>query len=264
MKDAKLPPLLHEYEIRHLFYARDIQKALLPKERHFARTGLDFSVYHAPKDILSGDFYWLGMKNENVFAAVGDCTGHGISAALLTVLGMSMLNYICHNKNFYLPGQILSELDKKWIEAFQDDALEIYNNDWCDISFLFIDTAKKEVLFSGAHAHLIKVDTSGQIHVIKGERYPIGGWQLEKKRSFKSHLMEIKDGDIYCMITDGIIHQFGGNCNAKFGWNRLKSILNAHRHLNAKEITNAVEEALIGWQKNHDATDDRTLMLVKF
>lgn len=248
----------------HLFYARDIQRALFPKDRHFKRTGLDFAVYHRPKDILSGDFYWVGCKNELVFAAVGDCTGHGISAALLTVLGLNLLNYVCFNKDYYLPGQILKEIDKKWIEAFQDDYYDFYNNDWCDISFLFIDKSKNEIIFSGAHLHLLIIKKDGSIKTLKGERYPIGGWQLENQRTFHSKLMDIEAGDIYCIFTDGIIHQFGGINDKKFGYHRLRKILKEHSSKNATEIINEFEYYFLEWQSGYDITDDQTLMVLKF
>jgi serine phosphatase RsbU (regulator of sigma subunit) len=129
---------------------------------------------------------------------------------------------------------------------------------------LFIDKSKNEIIFSGAHLHLLIIKKDGSIKTLKGERYPIGGWQLENQRTFHSKLMDIEAGDIYCIFTDGIIHQFGGINDKKFGYHRLRKILKEHSSKNATEIINEFEYYFLEWQSGYDITDDQTLMVLKF
>lgn len=132
------------------------------------------------------------------------------------------------------------------------------------MAFLFIDKSKSEIMFSGAHLHLLIIKKDGSIFIQKGERFPIGGWQLENQRTYSSKLMDVEIGDIYCILTDGIVHQFGGLHDKKFGYKRLKKILQTHKDKTAMEIVKEFEYIFVNWQSGYEMTDDQTLMILKF
>ena len=119
-----------------LTYAQTIQNGLLPKERHFKKLFKDHFVVYKPQDKIGGDFYWLTTKGDVTYFALADCTGHGVSGAMLSVLGISLLNYVIQ-KNFDKVGDYLTELDKKWIETFNTELLDSpFNNDWLEITII--------------------------------------------------------------------------------------------------------------------------------
>ena len=137
----------HEHS---LIYAQTIQNGLLPKARHFEKNFKDHFVLYKPQDKISGDFYWLTKKDDTIFFALADCTGHGVSGAMLSVLGISLLNYVVQ-KNFTLVGDYLTELDKKWVETFNGDQYDFnFNNDWMEITLFSYNTVTKEFQFACA------------------------------------------------------------------------------------------------------------------
>ena len=116
--------------IQSMHYAAFVQQGILPQERHFERLFTDYFVMYKPQSIIGGDLYWIGQKGKLKIFAVGDCTGHGMSGALLSVLALSFLNYLVLGKDFVNIGEVLDSLDKKWIETFQQGIELGYNNYW--------------------------------------------------------------------------------------------------------------------------------------
>ena len=102
-----------------LYYASFVQQGFMPQERHFKKNNNDYFVYYDPLQIIGGDFFWLGKKDGWSYYAVGDCTGHGVGGAMLSTLAIGFLNYLVYSKDYSELGDILSEIDKKWIETFK-------------------------------------------------------------------------------------------------------------------------------------------------
>ncbi len=164
--------------------ARIIQQGLLPKEWHFKRLFNRFFSVYIPKHIISGDFYWVGEKNDLKYLVVGDCTGHGVSAALLSVLAMNLFEYAIMNKGIKKTNRILQEVDKRFIESFKGNEIDSFDNPWIDLSIVCIDSNKNKLYYSGANRKLLHFDKKNNVNLFKGNRYPIGGWQLENERTF--------------------------------------------------------------------------------
>lgn len=164
-----------------LIYAQTIQHGLLPKTRHFEKFFKDYFVVYKPQDKIGGDFYWLTSKNDTIFFALADCTGHGVSGAMLSVLGISLLNYVIQ-KNFKNIGDYLTELDKKWIETFNNELSDSqYNNDWLEITLISFNTKTREFQYACGGGEFV-IDQNNSINTYKGNSFPIGGWQIEKNR----------------------------------------------------------------------------------
>ncbi|MGL4597048.1 MAG: PP2C family protein-serine/threonine phosphatase, partial [Bacteroidia bacterium] len=137
-----------------IYYAESVQRGILPHERHFRRLFNDYFVIYKPQGIIGGDLYWIGGKGTKRFFAVGDCTGHGVSGAILSVMAVSFLNYIVLGKDFSDVGDVLDELDKKWIETFHQGTEFGFNNDWLEIGICSFDTETRELQFAGAYDNL--------------------------------------------------------------------------------------------------------------
>jgi len=246
-----------------MYYASFVQKGILPQERHLSRLFKESFVIYQPQNIIGGDLYWVCQKNNLKIFAVGDCTGHGISGAMLSVLAVSFLNYLVLGKDFSSLGKVLEELDKKWIETF-DQGLDInFNNDWMEIGICAFNETTRELQFAGAFNKLIYV-AHGEEHVINGNRYPIGGWQLEKHRTFTDHSVILPEDSMVYLHTDGFKDQFGSSTKKRFGSYRFLNLLKSVSHLPIARQHLKIEEEFYFWKGSEIQTDDMCLMGVKF
>ena len=134
-----------------LIAARFVQLGLLPKKKHFERIFDDSFVFYLPQNIISGDFYWTGEKHDLKYLVVGDCTGHGVSAALLSVLALNLFEYVIMNKGIKKTHKILQELDKKFIESFKDANKVDFDNPWIDLTVICLDKTNNKIHFSSAN-----------------------------------------------------------------------------------------------------------------
>lgn len=202
-----------------------VQQALLPKKRHFERLFTDSFVFYRPKHIISGDFYWVGKKHDFTYLVVGDCTGHGISAALLSVLALNLLEYVIMNKGLKKPSKILKEFDKKFIESFKYSDKSNEDNPWIDISLVCIDNSNKKIYYSSANRKMLIRHNDGCFKMFTGSRYPIGGWQVEKNRTFDTTTIKYGSGDKIYLGSDGFQDQIGGMFNKKYKSKKLHELL---------------------------------------
>jgi len=239
-----------------LRYAEIIQQALLPKERHFKRIFKDSFVFYRPQNYVSGDFYWIGQKDNLKYIAVGDCTGHGISAALLSVLAGNIIEYVIMNKGIKKTNKILIELDNKFIESFSHVNDDSFNNDWVDISLCCIDEVHQKIYFSSANRKMMHVSTDGKSVVLKGSSYPIGGWQIEKERSFKSTSISYKEGDIIYLGSDGMQDQMGGPKNKKYKSSNLHQFIQSIFKYDMAQQAILIQEEFDSWKLDNPQQDD--------
>ncbi|MHB8261489.1 MAG: PP2C family protein-serine/threonine phosphatase [Bacteroidia bacterium] len=159
--------------IDNMNYAALVQQGILPQERHFDRLFTDYFVMYKPQSIIGGDLFWVGQKGNYKIFAVGDCTGHGTSGALLSVLALSFLNYIVLGKKFDLIGVVLDKMDKKWIKTFQQGFELGYNNDWLEIGIGAFNAETRELQYAGAFNKLTYF-VNDELYEIIGNKYPMG------------------------------------------------------------------------------------------
>ncbi len=238
-----------------LGYAESIQKALLPKDRHFARAFRDHFAIHWQKEGVGGDLYWCAKAHGKVYVAVADCTGHGVPGALLAVLGNSLLDYIVLGKEISAPPEILRELDQRLIASFQHSEQEYFHNDWIDISLCAIDLDEMNVEYAGAQRSILHVK-DGEYMEYRGAKYPIGGWQLEENREFPSVSFSVGAGEALYLGSDGFQDQFGGPRDKKFGRKRLKELLLNMRERSMDIQKAQLEEAFRSWKGGREQVDD--------
>ncbi len=254
--------LIHEATDRNaaLRSARIIQQGLLPKKRHFDRLFSDHFVLYLPQNIISGDFYWVGKKNGLRYLVVGDCTGHGVGAALLSVLAINLFEYVIMNKGIKRVDKILREVDKRFIESFKDTEALNFDNPWIDLSVICIDDKNQKIHYAGANRKMLYLSKNTEPVVVKGKRYPIGGWQLETYRDFAPSSFNYQQGDMLYIGSDGFQDQIGGCSNKKYKSNRLHQFLKQHSHLSFEEQQRLLENEHFLWKGKNEQTDDICLV----
>jgi len=245
-----------------LYYAAFVQQGLMPQERHFEKLGHPYFIYYNPLQIIGGDFFWIGKKDDWCFYAVGDCTGHGVSGAMLSSLAIGFLNYVVYAKQYSDIGDILYEIDKKWIETFKRNEEEDVNNDWLELTIIAYNNKTRQLQFTGAMGNILII-TDNEMEKIKGNNYPIGGWQIKKKRMYNTLKFEVKPGTKIYMFSDGFKDQFGGLNNKRLGSNSFKKLLlslSKHSMPNQKD---QLDNHFLHWKGNTEQTDDVCVMAIE-
>jgi serine phosphatase RsbU (regulator of sigma subunit)/Tfp pilus assembly protein PilF len=245
-------------------YAKYIQTALLPSEKVISDLHVDCFILFKPKDIVSGDFYWIhnnpstkSTENEVYIAAV-DCTGHGVPGALVSVVGNNGLNRCVKEFGIHDTGKILDKLSELVEETFEKSENEL--KDGMDISLLKInsnelDKNSVQLQWSGANnpIWIIKKD-SGVLEEIKANKQPVG--KFDDRTSFTTNQLSLQKGDRLYLFTDGYADQFGGPKGKKFKYRQLEELLLHTRHLTLNDQKQALEDAFHSWKANHEQVDD--------
>jgi serine phosphatase RsbU (regulator of sigma subunit) len=237
-------------------YAKRIQEAILPsKDYIFSRFHKAFILYK-PKDIVSGDFYWFGERQGIKIFAVVDCTGHGVPGAFMSMIGHNLLHQIVQEKGIVDPGEILNHLHKGVQEALRQGQNEVHTNDGMDVSMVAINDSTKEVKWAGANRPLVLINTQGSLEKYDGNKYPVGGVQIDVNRAFTTHTVKVSGPTMAYMFTDGYADQFGGDKGKKFMVKRFNDLLLGIYDRGTEEQKRELERSLEQWQQNHEQVDD--------
>ena len=259
---VKHGPMLQTIVTEHessLIYAQTIQYGLLPKKRHFEKFFKDYFVHYTPQDKIGGDFYWLTSKEDIIYFALADCTGHGVSGAMLSVLGISLLNYVIQ-KQFNNVGDYLTELDRKWIETFNNELSDSqFNNDWLEITLISFNTKTREFQYACGGGEFA-IQQNNVTKVYKGNKYPIGGWQIEKNRIFDTWHLKLEENAKLFLFSDGIKHQFDSENQKKFSRKRLLKLLHDASSFSMTEQHELLEFVFDDWKGQTKQTDDVSLI----
>lgn len=237
-------------------YAQRIQQALLKDEEHVSRHLPPHYILYKPKDIVSGDFYWVLEKGTFLYVAVADCTGHGVPGAFLTMLGTSYLNEISSRDDLPSPGQILDELRAKFIKELGADG---ETKDGMDISMVRIDLKTKEIVWAGANNPLWIIRKGATtVEEVKANKQPIG--LTHNPSMFSDHHLKMQLGDFIYLFTDGFADQFGGPKGKKFKYKKLKEALLQIAHLTHDQQKKYLEKIFKDWSGDLEQVDDVCLV----
>lgn len=245
--------------IESLNYAKIIQEAILPKPRHFHRLFSNHFIIYEPLNFVSGDFYWVAQKDDLIYLAVGDCTGHGVPGAMLSILAKSIIEYSVLNKGLQKTDEILTEVDKKFVESFSGLEDDQFNNDWFEVGLICIDSKKNQVHYSAANRKLLHVSDK-KVNLLKGNKFPIGGWQYTENRVFTSETFHYQEGDVLYLGSDGIQDQIGGVKNKKFSSKRLHELLISLKPYPCELQREIVLDTIKLWKGNEEQIDDICLI----
>ncbi|MCS6808527.1 MAG: two-component regulator propeller domain-containing protein [Bacteroidota bacterium] len=211
-------------------YAKRIQTAMLPDASHIGQALSDYFILFRPRDVVSGDFYWYCDKDDHIYIAAVDCTGHGVPGAFMSLIGNSLLNEVVNTHGTPKPGTLLSELHKGVQRALRQR--ETNNRDGMDITLCMIDKQRRIVEFAGAMNSLY-VMKNGTFVELKADKKPIGGTEADE-RVFTNQTIDLNDtppGKTMLYLTsDGFKDQFGGDKGKKFSSKRFIEILH-HIHM---------------------------------
>jgi len=239
-----------------IHYAKGIQTAILGSTRPLTEWFDEAFVFYEPKDILGGDFYWFHRNEQTgvITVIAADCTGHGVPAALMTVLGNSLLDEIVIQKGITSPDQILTELDQRIIETLGRNATASQRmHDGMDMSVLSI--SDREVRFAGANNPLLLIGSNGK-QLVKGSKYPIGSEQYDGAKVFELHVFERVKGDRAYLFTDGFQDQFGGADGRKYMSRNFRDLLHALSDLPMMQQRVVLQKDFQEWKGDTEQTDD--------
>ncbi len=260
---SKLLEEINENITNSIRYAQKIQEAIIPEADWVVQHFRDAFIYFAPKDIVSGDFYWfeekqlLDRKVKILIAA--DCTGHGVPGAFMTVMGNSLVNEIVHEAKTASPDWILQELDQKVRETLSNKRGEAQIHDGMDMVCLVIDDMAQTVEYAAAHNPLYYV-RHNQLHQIKGSRYSVGSSQYRAQKEFKKHSIQTQKGDVFYIFTDGFQDQFGEKEQRKYMTRRFRHFLESINRLPLSKQLEVVSAEFEHWKGGIPQTDDVLLI----
>jgi serine phosphatase RsbU (regulator of sigma subunit) len=242
-------------------YASRIQRAMLPAPEEIEGLDNNYFILFKPKDIVSGDFYWFNTTVNKLFVVAGDCTGHGVPGALMSMLGISFLEEIVNYRKITESGRILDELRKEVQNALRQKGSKQEAKDGMDISLCVIDKSKKKLQYSGAYNNLYLVRNNELIE-FPADRMPIAVFDMTGE-SFKTNKIEIRKNDIIYMHSDGYVDQFGGPNNKKYKCASLKSFLLSIHKLPMLKQQQRLDEEFISWKGTNNQTDDVVIVGLK-
>jgi ligand-binding sensor domain-containing protein/serine phosphatase RsbU (regulator of sigma subunit) len=244
-----------------IIYASNIQKSVLPPWEMINKLLPDNFILNKPKDIVSGDFYWLAEKNNRIVFTVADCTGHGVPGAFMSILGIALLNEIVNTHGITRSDDIVTNLREKVIQSLQQNRKDEHPKDGMDISLCVLDRYNKKIQFTGGMNDMVYI-RDYKLNVLKADRYSVGVFE-DYPGFFSMKEIEYHKGDVFYLFSDGYQDQFGGDFDKKFLRKSFYlTLLEIHGEPMAiqKKI---LEEKLLEWMKNNSQTDDITVMGIR-
>ena len=236
-------------------YAKRIQGAILPPKNLWSSILPNSFVLYQPKDILSGDFYWIAETEEYKFIAAADCTGHGVPGALISIVNYNLLNRAVLEKHITNPGEILDAVNIWLTESLHQTLENSTIKDGMDISLISISKKTNEIKFSGANNPLFVYSETG-IKEYKGDKFPVGSFIEEQVVSFKTISVEVNKGDMLYLFSDGYADQFGGEKGKKFKIKNLREEFKEAQKIPVKEQKKYLHQRFTEWKGDLEQVDD--------
>ncbi|MCK4664270.1 MAG: tetratricopeptide repeat protein [Bacteroidales bacterium] len=249
-----------------ILYAERIQKAIFPLHDLVSSVFAEYFILNKPRDIVSGDFYWFGQKDDKVIIAVADCTGHGVPGAFMSMLGIAFLNEIVNktetDKGVSLQAnEILNQLREKVIKSLHQTGEFGETNDGMDIALCIIDKKKNHIQFSGANNPLYIIRNNDLIE-IEGNKMPIGIYSSDIGL-FSNVDVPLKKNDVLYLFSDGYADQFGGIKSRKFLLKNFQKLLIDISPLPLIEQKSQLINQHEIWKGNNEQVDDILVIGIK-
>jgi serine phosphatase RsbU (regulator of sigma subunit) len=243
-------------------YAQRIQFNLLPHERYFASGFKEHFIIYKPKDIVSGDFYWMETIGDTIVLALGDCTGHGVPGAFMTLLGINLLNSIVKENQILDPGKILEELDKRLLDILPRNPNQNSLNDGMEMTICAIEESNNNMAYACAGSRFL-IYSDGSFTMYKGDNKHIGDSAPDDFKTYSTHYTPFTHDDLVYLFSDGLQDQFGGDKDKKFTFRRVLGLLEDNAHLPLPDQRKEIEATINEWIGTSEQTDDITLISIK-
>jgi serine phosphatase RsbU (regulator of sigma subunit) len=243
-----------------IHYAKRIQNSILPEDEKIKKILPNSFVFYKPKDIVSGDFYWVEQVGDEVLFSAIDCTGHGVPGAFVSLIAFNMLNKVVLERKITKPSLVLGELDKLMRNLFSKSAEKV--RDGVDMGFCSYNVKTNQLNFAGAYQSLF-VCNGAEIEEIKGNRESIGFSIFKEKKQFVNHEVTVKSGDSLYLSTDGFPDQFGGEKGKKLKWKNFKQLLCDIQPTKIIEQKEELRQFFYNWKDDLEQLDDVCVIGVK-
>lgn len=257
-------------------YAKRLQTAILPTKDDVHAYLPNGFLFFQPKDVVSGDFHWFDVKNDRIYIAVADCTGHGVPGAMVSVVCSNALNRALNEFGLTAPSQILDKTRELVIKRFEKSGEVVV--DGMDISLCSFSMDKSEVIFSGANNPLWIVRSSTGINdetgadsileedgvrllEFKGDKQPVG--MYAKMTPFSEHKIKLQKGDCIYLSSDGFADQFGGEHGKKFKYAAFKRLLIDLNEFDMATQQEKLVKSFEEWKGDHEQVDDLCVIGLK-
>jgi serine phosphatase RsbU (regulator of sigma subunit) len=233
-------------------YAKRLQDAILPTREYIRDCFKSSFVFYRPKDIVSGDFYFVRKVANRIYFAVVDCTGHGVPGAFVSIVGHNGLNRAMKEYDLKKPADILDKLSELVEEAFRQEGYSGVR-DGMDVALccLHLDTNRLE--FAGANNPLYII-SNGELIEIKGNKQPVG--LFEDRVPFVNHEIQLKENDLVVLFSDGYVDQFGGEQGKKYKNTRFKLKLTGLSNESGETFEKELQREFDAWADGHEQLDD--------
>jgi len=241
-------------------YAERIQKSMLPGKAQLKKILGEYFLIYRPRDIISGDFYWIRKLGSKFLLAVVDCTGHGVPGAMMSIIGYTALNEAVNEYGYRSTKRIVEHMDnyvKKALQKYSPGRI----GDGMDIGLCLVDPKGQTIQFTCANTYFT-ILRNGEFIEFKKDAWSVGDLYPAEKQYRKQQFI-FHEEDILLMYTDGIIDQFGGDRNKKLSRNRLKKAIKTLNFGSVQEMGEGIEEMFLRWKGKEDQVDDVTLLSMK-
>jgi ligand-binding sensor domain-containing protein/serine phosphatase RsbU (regulator of sigma subunit) len=243
-------------------YAKRIQTAMLPPYKMFKSIFPSSFILFMPKDIVSGDFYWVNKFGSRIFVAAVDCTGHGVPGAFMSIIGFELFRKITNIEGLTRPSDILNRLNDDFHEIFKD-VDNVVLRDGMDVAFCSIDKKDMILEFAGAFNPLYLI-RDNKIMEVKGDRFAIGLDETNfREQTFKNHIIPIQKDDIVYIFSDGFSDQFGGPDGKKYKYRRFRHLLLNLHQLPMEKQHEILENNVMEWRGEQEQVDDILVIGIK-
>lgn len=238
-----------------IHYSRRIQDAILPPMQLWNELLPQSFIIYKPKDIVSGDFYWMEKVKDTIFFAAADCTGHGVPGAMVSVVCSTALNRAVKEFGITDPGQILDKVRELVLETFEKSESDV--KDGMDISLVALHRTPNSELYtvkwSGANNPLWYLQNN-EPKEITGDKQPVG--KADNPHPFKTHSVQLSKGDAIYIFTDGYADQFGGLKGKKLKYKNFRNTILKNVSFEINTQRRNIEQAFIEWKGDHEQVDD--------
>lgn len=239
--------------------AREIQQSILPSPHFISKYLAEYFIFYHPKDVVSGDFYWINAKDNKIVIAAVDCTGHGVSGAFMSINGHHLLNQAIYPYDNLVASEVLDRLNTSMKKELLQQDGDLMTENGFDIGLCILDLEKKTLEFSGAK-HPLYILREQNIIELKGDKYSIGAgvfYMRKKSQKFTNYVVELKKDDVLYLFTDGYPDQIGGpKGSEKFLHIRLKEILVKLGEMDMDTQRQVLENEFFKWKGEHEQLDD--------
>jgi len=264
LKNVELKRAYDTLEIRNteilssITYAKRIQDAMIPPSLLIKKYFSDSFILFKPKDVVSGDFYWIENKEDLLLFAAVDCTGHGVPGAFVSIIGHNGLNRCVNEYGLFSPSLILDKLTELVLQTFEKSIEEV--NDGMDIALCSINLVTNELEYAGANNSLICI-SKGELIEIKADRQPIG--RYNNRSPFTNHKLQLHKDDSIYIFSDGYADQFGEESGKKFKSAAFKQLLLSIQQEKMHKQKDILLTTHLQWKGNLEQTDDICIIGLK-